>query len=52
MTWYTGDPTYDTALAIGFAIVAVTAEKKDSRTLHLVTTVGRDIRRSSKCLFG
>lgn len=25
MTWYTGDPTYDTALAIGFAIVAVVA---------------------------
>jgi 3-oxo-5-alpha-steroid 4-dehydrogenase 1 len=25
MTWYTGDPTYDTALAIGFAIVAVIA---------------------------
>jgi 3-oxo-5-alpha-steroid 4-dehydrogenase 1 len=25
MTWYTGDPTYDTALAIAFAIVVVTA---------------------------
>ena len=24
MTWYTGDPTYDGALAIGFTIVAVT----------------------------
>lgn len=24
MTWYTGDPTYDTALAVAFAIVVVT----------------------------
>ncbi len=25
MSWYTGDPTYDTALTVAFAIVAVTA---------------------------
>ena len=37
MTWYTGDPTYDTALAIGFAIVVATA----IATLFTNTPYGR-----------